>query len=81
MLHHAITYHEEDKAAASFDVEAMGMPGKQSFSFLGFVIQQEGNAGSGDAPVLCCVLSHRHHPSRDKFQRNTETKEKKKKGL
>lgn len=28
MPHHAITYHEEDKAAASFDMKAMRMFGK-----------------------------------------------------
>lgn len=62
MAHHAITYHEENKATAGFDVEAMRMLGKQSLSFLGFVVEQQRDAGSGDFPILLHrVLRHRHY--------------------
>lgn len=64
MAHHAITYHEKDKATAGFDVEAMRVFGKQGFSFLGFVVQQQGDAGPGDLPVLHRVF--RHYPPREK---------------
>lgn len=56
------TYHEENKATAGFDVEAMRMLGKQGFSFLGLVVQQQGDAGPGDLPVLHRVFRYRHYP-------------------
>lgn len=61
MSHHAITYHEEDKAAAGFDVEAMRMFGKQSLSLLDFVVQQQRDTGSSDVPVLRRTFPRRHY--------------------
>lgn len=58
MAHHAITYHEENKTTACFDMKAMRVLGKQSFSFLSFVIQQQRDAGPGDFPVLHRVFRH-----------------------
>jgi len=58
MAHHAITYHEENKTTACFDMEAMRMLSKQSFSFLSFVIQQQRDAGPGDFPVLHRVFRY-----------------------
>jgi len=58
---HAITYHEEDKAAAGFDMEAIRMLGKQSLSLLDFVVQQQGDTGSSHVPVLGRAFPRRHY--------------------
>lgn len=65
MPHHAITYHEEDKAAAGFDMEAMRMFGKQSLSLLDFVVQQQGDTGSSDVPILHRVFPRCHYVQND----------------
>lgn len=46
-------------------MEAMRMPGKQSFGFLSFVVQQKGNAVPGDIPALRCTFFHRRYPRRN----------------
>lgn len=61
MPHHAITYHGNDKAVAGFDMEAMKMFGKESLSLLDFVVQEQGDTGSGDVPFLRRVFPLRHY--------------------
>jgi len=68
MAHHAITYHEENKTTAGFDVEAMRMLSKQSFSFLGFVVQQQGDAGPCNFPVLHRIFRYRHYFRENDFR-------------
>lgn len=75
MAHHAITYHEKNKATAGFDVEAMRMFGEQSFGFLGFIIQQQGNTGPGDFPVLRRVFRYRHYSRKKNILKRYSEKE------